>query len=257
MPDRRPNPGGAAGDAAAAPTGQRRPRGRPRGTTAQGVETRRRLYETATRLIAERGWQQTTLRDVAAEAGVSVGLLYRYFPSKQAVVLALYDELSAEYAARAEQMPRGRWRDRFLYALRTSLDVQRPHRGTLASLIGVLVGDTEDGLFAPRTAFSRLRVQGVFVRAVAGASDAPRGATAPALGRLLYVLHLAILLWWLLDKSPGQRATGALVGLLEPAGPLIAIALRVPTVPGLVTAADALVREALLTDPPSEQQPPR
>ena len=45
------------------------------------------------RLIAERGYDATTLRDVAERAGVSAGLLYRYFPSKRAVVLALYDEL--------------------------------------------------------------------------------------------------------------------------------------------------------------------
>src|SRR5215210_1194875 len=102
-----------------------RGRGRPRGPTAQGIETRRCLYEAAVGLIATRGWQETTLRDVAKEAGVSVGLLYRYFPSKRAVVLALYDELSAEDAARAEQMPAGRWRERFLYALTTSLEVLR------------------------------------------------------------------------------------------------------------------------------------
>lgn len=226
-----------------------RRRGRPRGPTPRGLETQRRLYETAIGLIAARGWQATTLRDVAAEAGVSVGLLYRYFPSKQAVVLALYDALSAEYAARPAEMGPGRWRDRFLYALRTSLDVLRPHRRTLASLVPVLIGDGEEGLFAPGTAFSRLRVQGVFVQAVVGASDAPRGKAAPALGRLLYLLHLAVILWWLLDRSPAQRATAGLVALLERAGPLVALALRVPTVPGLVVAADALVRDALLADP--------
>ena len=228
-----------------------RGRGRPRGPTPRGIETRQRLYETAIGLIAARGWQETTLRDVAKEAGVSVGLLYRYFPSKQAIVLTLYDELSAEYAARAEQLAPGRWRDRFLVALQTSLDVLRPHRGTLGSLVPVLVGDVEDGLFAPRTAFSRLRVQGVFVQAVVGASDAPRGEVAPALGRLLYLVHLAIILWWLLDRSPSQRATDALVKLLERTAPLIAVALRVPTVPSLLLAADALAREALFADGPS------
>jgi AcrR family transcriptional regulator len=241
-------------DDVAGDTTSPRGRGRPRGPTAQGIETRRRLYQTAIGLIASRGWQETTLRDVAKEAGVSVGLLYRYFPSKQAIVLTLYDDLSAEYATRAAEMAPGRWRDRFLYALTTSLDVLRPHRGTLASLAGVLVADAEDGVFAPRMAFSRLRVQGVFVQAVVGSSDRLRGETAPALGRLLYLVHLAVLLWWLLDKSTSQRATTALVKLLERAAPLIAVALRVPTVPGLVRAADALVHDALLTDPPSHPE---
>lgn len=202
--------------------------------------------------MATRGWQDTTLRDVAREAGVSVGLLYRYFPSKRAVVLALYDELSAAYAARAEAMRPGRWRDRFLSALKTSLDVLGPQRDTLAALVPVLVGDATEGLFAPRTAFSRLRVQAVFVQAALGATDAPHGELGPALGRLLYLTHLAILLWWLLDKSPGQRATQALLALLGRALRLAAPALRVPGVPGLLIAADALIREALFGDPSEE-----
>ena len=209
---------------------------------------RQRLYETAVRLIAARGWQETTLRDVAAEAGVSVGLLYRYFPSKRAIVLALYDELSAEYARRAEAMRPGRWRDRFLYALRTSLEVLSPYRPTLSALTGLLIGDAEEGLLAPSTAFSRARVLAAFVTAVQGASDAPRGQLALALGRLLYLLHLAVILWWLLDRSPAQRATDALVVLLGKALRLAGPILRIPGVSGLVISADALVREALLGD---------
>ena len=73
-----------------------RGRGRPPGRTPQGTEARARLYATAVKLIAANGYAATTLRDVAREAGVSAGLLYKYFPSKRAVVLELYDELSAE-----------------------------------------------------------------------------------------------------------------------------------------------------------------
>ena len=94
-----------------------RKRGRPPGQTPQGAAARDRLYATAMQLIAARGYEATTLRDIAKEAGVSVGLLYRYFPSKQAVVIALYDELSSEYARQAAAMPPGRWRDRFIFAL--------------------------------------------------------------------------------------------------------------------------------------------
>src|SRR5688500_13087984 len=105
-----------------------RKRGRPAGATAQGTAARDRLYAAATQLIASRGYEATTLRDIAKEARVSVGLLYRYFPSKQAVVIALYDELSSEYARRTAGMPPGRWRDRFLFALKISLEVLEPHQ---------------------------------------------------------------------------------------------------------------------------------
>src|SRR5687767_11276519 len=226
-----------------------RKRGRPAGQTTQGAAARDRLYETAMRLIAARGYDATTLRDIAKEAQVSVGLLYRYFPSKQAVVLALYDRLSTDYAQQAEGMPRGRWRDRFMFALRTSLEVLEPHRTALRALTPVMVGDPEEGSFAAGTAFSRVRVLGVFEEAVTGATDAPKAPYAEALGRLLYMVHLAVLLWWLLDKSAHQRATTALVSLIDGLLPSAALALRLPTLRRFVVSVDELIRTALFGNP--------
>lgn len=225
-----------------------RKRGRPRGETAQGAAARERLYAIAIQLIATRGYEATTLRDIATEAGVSVGLLYRYFPNKQAVVLALYDQLSAEYARHATAMPAGRWRDRFLFALTTSVRVLEPHRVALRALTPILVGDPEDGIFSARTAFSRARVQPVFEQAVAGATDAPSAPFAEALGRFLYLIHLVVLLWWLLDKSARQRATTSLVALTKQLLPTASLALRVPGVKRFVMAVDDLMRDALTTN---------
>lgn len=225
-----------------------RPRGRPRGRTPEGVGTRTRLFDTAIRLMGERGYAATTLRDVATSAGVSAGLLYRYFPSKQSVVFALYEELSARYSDAVAAMPTGRWRERFVFALRTSLEVLRPHRRTLAALVPVLVGDAEHGLFSRGTSSSRLRVQESFDRAVVEATDAPRAQIAAPLGRLLYLLHLAVLLWWLLDQSPGQRATGGLVALIERSLPSAVLAMRLPPVKRLLRTGDDLFRDALLPD---------
>ncbi len=226
-----------------------RKRGRPAGQTAQGAETKDRLYATAMGLITRRGYEATTLREIAKEAGVSVGLLYRYFPSKQAVILAFYDELSADFARQAASMRPGRWRDRFIFALTTSLQVLEPHRVALQALAPVLVGDPDDGVFSERTAFSRQRVQPVFENAVVGATDAPKPPLAEALGRLLYLVHLAVLLWWLFDKSARQRATLALVSLTEQLLPSATLALRVPPVKRFVIAVDELIREALFGSP--------
>ena len=222
-----------------------RGRGRPRGQTPQGAEARDRLYVTALQLIAARGYEATTLREIAKEAGVSVGLLYRYFPSKQAVVIALYDQLSSGYSRRAADLPAGRWRDRFLFALTTSLEVLEPHQMALRALTPVMVSDPEEGIFSASTAFSRLRVQEVFEKVVTESTDAPRQPLAAALGRLLYLVHLAMLLWWLLDKSSNRRATAALLSLTEQILPSAALALRVPPVRRFVIAVDELVRDAL------------
>lgn len=223
-----------------------RKRGRPAGRTAEGEATRARLYDTAVRLIGEQGYEATTLRDVAQRAKVSAGLLYRYFPSKRSVVLALYDELSERFAAEAADMPPGKWRDRFLFALETSLRALGPHRVTLRALVPVMVGDVDEGVFAQSTAFSRQRVQAIFERAVVGASDAPAQKLADSLGRLLYLVHLGVILWWLLDKSPGQRATDGLLSLWKRLLPSVSLIMRLSVVRNAIQSADMLFQEALL-----------
>lgn len=131
----------------------------------------------------------------------------------------------------------------------SSLHVLEPHRVALRALTPVLVGDPEEGIFAASTAFSRLRVQRVFEAAVTDATDAPKQPLAEALGRLLYLVHLAVLLWWLLDKSAHQRATEALVSLTQQLLPSAALTLRVPPVRRFVVSVDELIREALFDSP--------
>src|SRR5215207_9525447 len=206
--------------------GKPRGRGRPPGQTAQGAAAKQRLYDIAVKRMAKHGYDLTTLRDVARDAGVSVGLLYRYFPSKRAVIFALYDELSTGYVTTTAAMRPGKWRDRAMFALRSSLEVLKPHRTTLRGLIPVLVGDPDEGVFGEEAAFSRVRVQRVFEEAIVGSSDAPPRPLAEAVGRLLYLVHLAVLLWWLLDKTVKQRATTALVQLFEGILPSAAMTLR-------------------------------
>jgi AcrR family transcriptional regulator len=195
-------------------------------------------------LFATKGYEETTLRTIADRAGVSPGLLYRYFPSKRAVVLALYDELSTDFHKRARAMPKGRWRDRFLFSLETSLGVLGPHRSTLVALVPILVGGRDEGLFAPATAFSRERVQSAFVEAVTGATDAPRGADAASLGRALDLVHLSILLLWLLDRSEGQRATARIVAVIRRVLPAFSLAYRLRVLRDLVRDLDEVAHLA-------------
>lgn len=56
---------------------------------------RREILEAAVRCFAERGFHGTTMQDVADEAGLSKGSLYRYFEGKDDIVEALARERSA------------------------------------------------------------------------------------------------------------------------------------------------------------------
>ena len=47
-------------------------------------------------LFAKRGFHQASIHDIAAEAGISVGLIYRYFENKEAVISAMADRHTKE-----------------------------------------------------------------------------------------------------------------------------------------------------------------
>lgn len=56
------------------------------------------VFAAALDLFAERGFYGTTVPDIASRARVGAGTIYRYFPSKEALVNALYQHHKAELA---------------------------------------------------------------------------------------------------------------------------------------------------------------
>lgn len=55
------------------------------------ADRRTRILDAAQRCFVRAGFHRTTMQDVAAEAGMSPGNLYRYFPSKDAIVAGLVE----------------------------------------------------------------------------------------------------------------------------------------------------------------------
>jgi len=60
---------------------------------AQGRATREQLIEVATRLFAERGYEDTSIEAVLAAAGVSRGALYHHFAGKDALFEAVVEHI--------------------------------------------------------------------------------------------------------------------------------------------------------------------
>jgi AcrR family transcriptional regulator len=66
-----------------------------RGSRREQADRRReQLLEVGLRLFAQRGYDATTIADIASEAGVAHGLVYHYFPSKEALLNAILARFS-------------------------------------------------------------------------------------------------------------------------------------------------------------------
>ncbi len=66
-----------------------RPRKQPR--QPRGHETQARILDAARRVFATHGYAAGTTNRIAAEAGLSIGSLYQYFPNKDAILVQLVD----------------------------------------------------------------------------------------------------------------------------------------------------------------------
>src|SRR5215470_7491445 len=63
--------------------------------TPKVVEDRReQIIDAAMRVFAQKGYGNATNKDIAREAGITPGLIYYYFESKEALLYALLEERS-------------------------------------------------------------------------------------------------------------------------------------------------------------------
>jgi len=77
-------------------------------TSAAAKEARRtQILNAAVRCFARRGYYETTIEDLVAETGLSRGALYLYYPSKEAIYLAISERWSCglEAAIRTRLTP--------------------------------------------------------------------------------------------------------------------------------------------------------
>src|SRR5213593_3309452 len=72
------------------------------------LDRRTQILDAALVCFAKRGFHQASMHDISAEAGISVGLIYRYFANKEAVISAMADRHKKEIQEvleRARQAP--------------------------------------------------------------------------------------------------------------------------------------------------------
>ena len=185
-----------------------------RRTTPKAEETRNRILDAALRLFRERGFEETTMRDVASEAGVATGAAYYYYRSKQDLVMAFYlrtDEESREIFANVIASTRS-LRKRIRGIIDAKFAQFESHRGLLTALLKAGV-DPRDPLspFGEETRQVREDNIAWFARALDDSDTAVPKDLRPHLPRLLWLYHMGLIYFWIVDTSPRQERTERLV----------------------------------------------
>lgn len=199
--------------------------------TAKAEETRNRILDAALRLFRERGFEQTTMRDVAAEAGVATGAAYYYYRSKEDLVMAFYlrtdedcrDDFASAVASSKELKKRIRG------IIETKFEQFEEHRSLLTALLKAGV-DPRDRLspFGEETKAVREENIAWFARALESSDVTIPKDLAPHLPRLLWMYSMGMIYSWIIDPTPGQQRTRR---MLDETLDLIIQLLRISSLP--------------------------
>lgn len=169
-------------------------------------QTRAKILETALVLFRERGYEETTMRAIAEEAGVAVGNAYYYFKSKEHLIQAFYERTHLEHlAASREVLDRERGlRERLLGVMRTKLDTIMPYH----RFAGILF-KTAANPASPLNPFSeeslpvRRQATEIFAEVVAGSDTRLTAELTAELPNILWIYQAGVILYWIHDSSPG------------------------------------------------------
>ncbi|WTP83707.1 TetR family transcriptional regulator [Streptomyces sp. NBC_00178] len=194
-------------------------------SASKSEQTRTLILETALRLFEERGYDRTTMRAIAQEAGVSVGNAYYYFSSKEHLVQGFYDRIAAEHAAAVRPVLDGDadLAVRIRGVLLGWLDVaQQYHR--FAAQFFKNAADPESPLspFSEDSVAAREAAISIHRNCLAG-SDVKRDPELDQLlPQLMWLMQMGLVLFWVYDRTENTERSRRLV---ERTAPLAARAI--------------------------------
>ncbi len=185
----------------------------------RGQETRQRIVDVALELFREHGYDGTTMRMIAKEAGVSLGNAYYYFSSKDDLILGFYDQLQNAHTVRAETVlqQHAELEDRLRLVIRAWVDEAAPYKD-FAGRFFRNASDPKSPLspFSKESSPIRDNAIALYGRVLEGTKVSP--VVADDLPELLWLYAMGIVLFWVHDDSPGTAKT---YGLVDTSVPLV------------------------------------
>jgi len=175
-------------------------------------QTRTRIFEAALALFRKRGFVNTTMREIAKEAGVALGAAYYYFDSKDAIVMAFYERAQEELTPRLEESLAGTTglKERVRAVINVKFEYFNPNRSLLGALSAHIDPLHPLSPFSEETKVIRERDIGFMTRALDGAKVRIPDDLRSHLPRLLWLYQMGLILFWVYDGSPKQKRTAQL-----------------------------------------------
>ncbi|SDF37039.1 TetR family transcriptional regulator [Streptomyces griseoaurantiacus] len=171
-------------------------------------QTRALILETAMRLFQERGYDRTTMRAIAQEAGVSVGNAYYYFAGKEHLIQGFYDRIAAEHRAAVREVlaRETELHARFAGVLKAWLDVAAPyHEFAVQFFKNAADPDSPLSPFSKESEPARTEVLSLHREVLAGSRTKVPADLKDVLPDLMWLAQMGLVMYWIFDRTEGRE----------------------------------------------------
>jgi len=183
---------------------------------SKSEETARRILDAALDLFRQEGFDNVTMRGIAEAAQVATGAAYYYYPSKEAIVMALYQRSHNEMQPRIRTALEGvnGLEARLRALIQVKLDYFKQDRGVLRALLRV-GADPKHPLSPFSTETRAIRDADIewFREILEDCGIRIPRDIAPQLPDVLWFFQMGIIFFWVIDDSRGQERTKSLLEL--------------------------------------------
>ncbi len=182
--------------------------------TPKAQATRGKILDVALELFRTKGFDRTTMRDIAAKAGVATGAAYYYYPSKDAIMMAFYQRTFDEMQTKIGKVldAPGSLEVRMRELIRVKLEYFGRNRGVLR---GILKNGADPkhpvSPFSAETKVFREMEIAWFRRLVRDEHVRLPRELETRIPEALWVLHIGMMFFWIADDSPRQLHTRRLI----------------------------------------------
>jgi AcrR family transcriptional regulator len=187
--------------------------------SSKGDQTRAAIVAAALRLFRENGYEATTMRAIAREAGVATGNAYYYFSSKEELILQFHARNQADHerACRPALEAEARLGRRLNGVLHALIDVQAPYHAFAAKLYKH-AADPSSPLspFSIQAAPTRAAAIALYAEVIDGTRLRIPASLRDRLPELLWLYSLGIVLYWVHDTSAECVKTYRLIDISTP-----------------------------------------
>ena len=201
--------------------------------STKGEQTRAAIAEVALRMFREQGYEATTMRAIAKEAGVATGNAYYYFDSKEELIQEYYARNQAEHATACRHVldTETRLGPRLRGVLRALIDIQAPYHAFAAKLYKHAAEPASPlSPFSKASSPTRNAAIGLYAEVIAGARIRVPASLRSRLPELLWLYSMGVVLYWAHDTSPGCQRT---YQLIDSTAPVAERLVRMARLPGL------------------------